>query len=176
MPTGTLTNPALAQQLLDALDALSGLHPGFPVRTGEEFLASLRAAAAFGAGRLWRREAVIGRKGTPLRIEVRRSRTHRGVPSAALELRPGPPEILRKTSAKSPGLLQVSVAPRAYVYPITITRPRWRHSAPRIPPTSGGGADHDTSDGPSRWVRAVGRRWPWPPAADSQVTCRVPSP
>jgi len=29
MPTGTVTNPALAQQLLDALDALSGLHPGF---------------------------------------------------------------------------------------------------------------------------------------------------
>ena len=29
MSTGTLTNPALAQQLLDALDALSGLHPGF---------------------------------------------------------------------------------------------------------------------------------------------------
>src|SRR5262245_30028535 len=29
MPTGTLTNPALAQQQLDALDALSGLHPGF---------------------------------------------------------------------------------------------------------------------------------------------------
>src|SRR6266478_8782638 len=29
MPTGTYTNPALAQQLLDALDALSGLHPGF---------------------------------------------------------------------------------------------------------------------------------------------------
>jgi catalase len=29
MPTGTLTNPAFAQQLLDALDALSGLHPGF---------------------------------------------------------------------------------------------------------------------------------------------------
>ena len=28
-PTGTLTNPALAQQLLDAFDALSGLHPGF---------------------------------------------------------------------------------------------------------------------------------------------------
>jgi catalase len=27
--TGTITNPALAQQLLDALDALSGLHPGF---------------------------------------------------------------------------------------------------------------------------------------------------
>jgi len=26
---GTITNPALAQQLLDALDALSGLHPGF---------------------------------------------------------------------------------------------------------------------------------------------------
>jgi catalase len=135
MPTGTLTNPAFAQQLLDALDALSGLHPGFrpahakglmcsglfapspeasnltraphasrpstsvtvrysnstgvptipdndparsgprgiairfhlaehvhtdivahstngfPVRTGEEFLAFLRAAAAFGAGR-----------------------------------------------------------------------------------------------------------------------------
>ncbi len=135
MPIGTLTNPTLAQQLLDALDALSGLHPGFrpahakglmcagtftpspeaaqltraphahrpstavtvrysnatglptipdndparsgprgiairfhlaehvhtdivahstngfPVRTGEEFLAFLRAAAAFGAGR-----------------------------------------------------------------------------------------------------------------------------
>src|SRR5262245_14387866 len=29
MPTGTVTNPALAQQQLDALDALSGLHPGF---------------------------------------------------------------------------------------------------------------------------------------------------
>ncbi len=29
MPTGTITNPALAQQLLDAIDALSGLHPGF---------------------------------------------------------------------------------------------------------------------------------------------------
>jgi catalase len=29
MPTGTLTNPALARQLLDALDALFGLHPGF---------------------------------------------------------------------------------------------------------------------------------------------------
>src|SRR5215510_4557634 len=29
MPTGTLTNPALAQQQLDAMDALSGLHPGF---------------------------------------------------------------------------------------------------------------------------------------------------
>jgi catalase len=29
MPTGTITNPALAQQLLDAMDALSGLHPGF---------------------------------------------------------------------------------------------------------------------------------------------------
>jgi len=29
MPTATIANPALAQQLLDALDALSGLHPGF---------------------------------------------------------------------------------------------------------------------------------------------------
>jgi catalase len=29
MPTGTITNPALAQQLLDAFDAASGLHPGF---------------------------------------------------------------------------------------------------------------------------------------------------
>jgi catalase len=29
MKTGTITNQALAQQLLDALDALSGLHPGF---------------------------------------------------------------------------------------------------------------------------------------------------
>jgi catalase len=29
MPIGTLSNPALAQQLLDAFDALSGLHPGF---------------------------------------------------------------------------------------------------------------------------------------------------
>ncbi len=29
MPTGTIANPALAQQLLDALDTLSGLHPGF---------------------------------------------------------------------------------------------------------------------------------------------------
>jgi len=29
MPAGTFANPALAQQLLDALDALSGVHPGF---------------------------------------------------------------------------------------------------------------------------------------------------
>ena len=29
MATGTIANQALAQQLLDALDALSGLHPGF---------------------------------------------------------------------------------------------------------------------------------------------------
>ena len=29
MPTGTIANSALAQQLLDALDALFGLHPGF---------------------------------------------------------------------------------------------------------------------------------------------------
>jgi catalase len=29
MPTGTISNPALAQQLLDALDALFGLHPGY---------------------------------------------------------------------------------------------------------------------------------------------------
>jgi catalase len=29
MPTGTITNPALAQQSLDVLDTLSGLHPGF---------------------------------------------------------------------------------------------------------------------------------------------------
>jgi catalase len=29
MPAGTYTNLALAEQLLDALDALSGLHPGF---------------------------------------------------------------------------------------------------------------------------------------------------
>jgi len=29
MPTGTITNPTLAQQLLDAFDAAFGLHPGF---------------------------------------------------------------------------------------------------------------------------------------------------
>src|SRR5438093_2832510 len=29
MPTGTITNPALAQQILDAFDAAFGLHPGF---------------------------------------------------------------------------------------------------------------------------------------------------
>src|SRR5260370_16932174 len=29
MPAGAYTNLALAEQLLDALDALSGLHPGF---------------------------------------------------------------------------------------------------------------------------------------------------
>jgi catalase len=29
MPTGTIGNPTLAQKLLDALDALFGLHPGF---------------------------------------------------------------------------------------------------------------------------------------------------
>jgi catalase len=29
VPTGTITNPALAQQILDAFDAQSGLHPGY---------------------------------------------------------------------------------------------------------------------------------------------------
>src|SRR5579859_2468528 len=29
MPTGTLANPVLAQQLLDAFDQLQGVHPGF---------------------------------------------------------------------------------------------------------------------------------------------------
>src|SRR5882757_3407469 len=29
MPAGTITNPDLAQQLLQALDQLFGLHPGF---------------------------------------------------------------------------------------------------------------------------------------------------
>jgi catalase len=29
MPSGTISNPALVQQLLEVLDALSGLHPGF---------------------------------------------------------------------------------------------------------------------------------------------------
>ena len=29
MPAGADANPALIQRLLDALDALSGLHPGF---------------------------------------------------------------------------------------------------------------------------------------------------
>ena len=29
MPTSTITNPAFAQQLLDAIDGTSGLHPGF---------------------------------------------------------------------------------------------------------------------------------------------------
>ena len=29
MPTGTIQNPVLAQQLLDAIDEASGLHPGF---------------------------------------------------------------------------------------------------------------------------------------------------
>jgi hypothetical protein len=38
MPTGTLTNPALAQQLLDALDALSGLHPGFRPAHAKELM------------------------------------------------------------------------------------------------------------------------------------------
>jgi catalase len=29
MPTGTVTNPAFAQQILEAIDAIDGLHPGF---------------------------------------------------------------------------------------------------------------------------------------------------
>src|SRR6516225_11556826 len=29
MSTGTINNPVLAQQLLDAIDAVQGLHPGF---------------------------------------------------------------------------------------------------------------------------------------------------
>jgi len=110
MPTGTLTNPALAQQLLDALDALSGLHPGFrPAHAKGLMCAGLFTPAhhlrprppdgwhrvigrsahgsALGhlpaqrpqaAGCLRRRAALVSPKGTPLRVWVRRSRTHRG--------------------------------------------------------------------------------------------------
>jgi hypothetical protein len=64
MPTDTIANPALAQQLLDALDALSGLHPGFrvegidssgdpltEVRSDIYLLSGRRRRAAFGDGR-----------------------------------------------------------------------------------------------------------------------------
>jgi catalase len=54
MPTGTIANPALAQQLLDALDTLSGLHPGFRPAHAKGLMCSGTFAPAPEAARLTR--------------------------------------------------------------------------------------------------------------------------
>ena len=54
MPTGTINNPALAQQLLDALDALSGLHPGFRPAHAKGLICSGTFAPSPGAADLTR--------------------------------------------------------------------------------------------------------------------------
>jgi catalase len=52
MPAGSYTNRALAEQLLDALDALSGPHPGFrPVHAKGLMCAGTFTPSNGGAGR-----------------------------------------------------------------------------------------------------------------------------
>src|SRR5499427_9919377 len=54
MPTGTLANPALAQQLLDAFDQLQGLHPGFRPAHAKGLMCSGTFAPSPEAARLTR--------------------------------------------------------------------------------------------------------------------------
>ena len=54
MATGTVTNLALAQQLLDALDALSGLHPGFRPAHAKGLMCSGMFTPSPGAAKLTR--------------------------------------------------------------------------------------------------------------------------
>jgi catalase len=54
MPTGTISNPTLAQQLLDALDALFGLHPGFRPAHAKGLMCSGTFTPASGAKNLTR--------------------------------------------------------------------------------------------------------------------------
>src|SRR4051812_18094464 len=54
MPTGTIANPALAQQLLDALDALSGRHPGFRPAHAKGLMCAGEFTPSPGAARLTR--------------------------------------------------------------------------------------------------------------------------
>jgi catalase len=54
MPSGTFTNRALAQQQLDALDALSGLHPGFRPAHAKGLMCSGTFTPSAEAGKLTR--------------------------------------------------------------------------------------------------------------------------
>src|SRR6185295_14706721 len=54
MPTGTVENPVLAQNLLDTLDALSGLHPGFRPAHAKGLMCSGTFAPSHEAAKLTR--------------------------------------------------------------------------------------------------------------------------
>src|SRR5437868_15323952 len=54
MPTGTYTNLALAEQLLDALDTLSGLHPGLRPAHAKGLMCSGTFTPSLGAAKLTR--------------------------------------------------------------------------------------------------------------------------
>jgi catalase len=67
MPTGTIANPALAQQLLDALDALSGLHPGFRPAHAKGLMCSGQFTPALAAATLTRAPHAL-RPSTPVTV------------------------------------------------------------------------------------------------------------
>src|ERR1700719_4115835 len=77
MPAGTLTNPALIQQLLDALDALSGLHPGFRPAHAKGLMCSGTFTPSPEAAKLTRARHA-SRPSTPVTV---RSSNSTGVPT-----------------------------------------------------------------------------------------------
>jgi catalase len=77
MPTGAIGNPALAQQLLDALDALSGLHPGFRPAHAKGLMCSGAFAPSPEAANLTR-APLASRPSTPVTVRYSNST---GVPT-----------------------------------------------------------------------------------------------
>ena len=72
MPSGTLTNPALAQQLLEAFDALFGLHPGFRPAHAKGLTCVGTFAPAPGAAKLTRAPHA-NRPSTPVTVRYSNS-------------------------------------------------------------------------------------------------------
>ena len=72
MSTGTITNPALAQQLLDTLDALSGLHPGFRPAHAKGLMCSGMFTPSPEAAKLTRAPHA-GRPSTPVTVRYSNS-------------------------------------------------------------------------------------------------------
>src|SRR5882757_8206702 len=78
-PMGTIANPVLAQQLLDAFDALSGVHPGFRPAHAKGLMCSGTFTPSSGAAKLTRAPHA-SRPSTP--VTVRFSGTT-GVPTGS---------------------------------------------------------------------------------------------
>lgn len=72
MPTGTIGNLALAQQLLEALDALSGLHPGFRPAHAKGMMCSGAFAPSPAAAKLTRAPHA-SRPSTPVTVRYSNS-------------------------------------------------------------------------------------------------------